>query len=96
MHGACHSRRTIFWLVIASKIPMETRHQKSTASCWNADGKHVIISTCKCHIWAGSLLVVPAGLHKGSTNATVDNATLVYKRGEWASPFAVLKGILKV
>ena len=40
--------------------------------------------------------MVPAGLHKGSTSGTVDNATLVYKRGEWASPFMTLKGIPKV
>lgn len=45
---------------------------------------------------AGSMLVVPAGLHMGSANGTLDNATLIYKRGEWASPFSVLKGISKV
>lgn len=45
---------------------------------------------------AGALLVVPAGLHKASANGTVDNATLIYKRGEWASPFIVLKGMSKV
>ena len=47
-------------------------------------------------VWTGLLLVVPAGLHRGSSSTAPDNATLVYKRGEWASPFVVLKGIPKV
>ena len=67
-----------------------------TKSQMHADGKGVCWASAWQCVSAGALLVVPAGLHKGSANGIVDNATLVYKRGEWASPFIVLKGMSKV
>lgn len=54
------------------------------------------LASASCRPSAGSLLVVPAGVHKSSAEGRELNTAYVYGRGQWGSPVMHLPGHPKV